>query len=110
MTTKRLRSRALSRRRGYQRQFISFFSGALGLDLGLEAAGLHCLAVNDADSVACSTIRRNRPDLRIYDRDVRNISQSVLSSDLGVEPGELFAIVGGPPCPGFLHRRSKARS
>ena len=39
MTTKRLRSRALSRRRGYQRQFISFFSARWGwiLDLRLLA-------------------------------------------------------------------------
>ena len=82
-------------------QFISFFSGALGLDLGLEAAGLHCLAANDADPVACETIRRNRPNLRLYDQDIRGLSASFLCRDLSMSPGELFAIVGGPPCQAF---------
>lgn len=84
-----------------QRQFISFFSGAQGLDIGLERAGLECLAVNDFDSAACATVRLNNPGLRVYETDIRNISTSVLSSDLQIAPGELFAMVGGPPCQAF---------
>jgi DNA (cytosine-5)-methyltransferase 1 len=83
------------------RQFISFFSGALGLDLGLEAAGLECLAANEMDPVACATIRTNRPRLRLYECDIRCLSAESLGADLGVKPGELFAITGGPPCQAF---------
>lgn len=83
------------------RKFISFFSGALGLDLGLEAAGLHCLAANEVDRATCLTIRRNRPKLPLYDFDIRDLTSGRLCRDLEITPGELFAVVGGPPCQAF---------
>lgn len=74
----------------------------MGLDQGLEAAGWHCLAANEFDPVACATIRRNRPSLPLYDEDVRNLTASRLREDLGLgASGDLFAIVGGPPCQAF---------
>lgn len=84
-----------------QRKFISFFSGALGLDQGLEAAGLRCLAVNDVDRAAAETIRVNKPELRLYDCDIRELSSESIQKDIGIQPEELFAIVGGPPCQAF---------
>ena len=81
--------------------FLSFFSGALGLDLGLEAAGLYPLAVNDVDRHVCETIRLNRPDLRLYNCDIRELTAERLMSDLSVKPKELFLIAGGPPCQAF---------
>jgi DNA (cytosine-5)-methyltransferase 1 len=83
------------------RAYISLFSGALGLDLGLEAAGLKPLAVNEYDRTICNTIRANRPGLKLYDCDMRNLDSKFLSHDLGVEHEQLFAIVGGPPCQAF---------
>jgi DNA (cytosine-5)-methyltransferase 1 len=83
------------------RKFISFFSGALGLDQGLETAGLRCLAVNDVDRVAAETIRTNKPNLRLYDCDIRDLSSRSIQNDLGIKAEELFAIVGGPPCQAF---------
>ena len=83
------------------RQFISFFSGALGLDNGLEAAGLRCIAANEIDRDAAETIRKNKPDLKLYDCDVRELNAGLIQRDLGIKAGELFAIVGGPPCQAF---------
>ena len=94
-------SRRHSSHRSPGRKFISFFSGALGLDLGLEAAGLHCLAANEIDPAACATIRANRPELRLYDCDIRLLQPDQLIRDLRIAPKELFAIVGGPPCQAF---------
>lgn len=81
--------------------YLSFFSGALGLDLGLEDAGMHCLAVNEFDATACKTIKMNKPDLKVYDGDIRELSAKSLIKDLKIKKGELFAIVGGPPCQAF---------
>ncbi|HEX3153002.1 MAG TPA: DNA cytosine methyltransferase [Candidatus Angelobacter sp.] len=81
--------------------YLSFFSGALGLDLGLEKAGLIPLAVNEFDPKICETIRVNRPNLRLYDFDIRRLNATLLCRDLGIDRGELFAIVGGPPCQAF---------
>lgn len=83
------------------RKFISFFSGAQGLDLGLEKAGLECIAVNDADPVACRTARLNCPELTVYEGDIRGLTAPNLCSELKIEPSELFAIAGGPPCQAF---------
>ncbi len=67
----------------------------MGLDLGLERAGLECLAANEIDKWALATIRANRPGLCVFDRDVRSIRPSDFA---GLEP---FAVVGGPPCQSF---------
>ena len=90
-----------------QRQFISFFSGALGLDIGLKLGGLECLALNEFDSVACRTARTNlsrlypRQQPKLYECDIRSLDPEFLAKDLNICPGKLFAIVGGPPCQAF---------
>ncbi len=76
-------------------RYLSFFSGALGLDLGLEKAGWHCLGANELDPVACATIRKNRPSLRLFESDIRDLQVS----DFNVSG--LDAVVGGPPCQAF---------
>lgn len=84
-----------------KRKYISFFSGALGLDLGLEQAGFEALSVNEIDPIAVETIRKNRPHLKVYHQDIRELSAGLLSRELSLEKEELFAIVGGPPCQAF---------
>ncbi len=80
---------------------ISFFSGALGLDLGLEQAGFKCLAANEIDPRACETIRLNRPKLKLYDGDMRQLSAEQILSDLRLSYGDIDLVVGGPPCQAF---------
>lgn len=83
------------------RKYISFFSGALGLDLGLEQAGLECIAVNEFDKKICQTIRLNKPDIKLYEGDANKLTAQQLMKDLNIKKGELFAVVGGPPCQAF---------
>lgn len=90
-----------NKRRDAKRGFVSFFSGALGLDLGLEKAGLVPLAANEFDPVACQTIRKNKPRLKLYACDICTLSSEQLLEDLGLERGDLFAVAGGPPCQAF---------
>ena len=44
---------------------LSFFSGAMGLDLGLEKAGLPILLACEVDKACRQTIQKNRPDLAL---------------------------------------------
>lgn len=81
--------------------FVSFFSGALGLDTGFESASFECLAANEIDPATCQTIRRNRPKLKLYDCDIRALTAERLLNDLQLEREQLFAVVGGPPCQAF---------
>ena len=54
------------------RDVISFFSGAMGLDLGLEQAGLHVKICQDFDVSCVKTIEANGKNAILG--DIRNIA------------------------------------
>ncbi|MCB0826629.1 MAG: DNA cytosine methyltransferase [Armatimonadetes bacterium] len=81
--------------------YLSFFSGALGLDQGLDRSGWHCLGANEIDAITLQTIRANRPDLPVIPDDIRNITPARLRDELGSMALKVDAIVGGPPCQAF---------
>lgn len=84
-----------------QLKALSFFSGAMGLDLGLEKAGLHILLACEIDKACRKTIAANRPDLALLG-DISNYSASEIRSAAGLADGdEIDLIVGGPPCQAF---------
>ena len=41
---------------------LELFAGAGGLAVGMEKAGLKCVALNEIDKFACQTLRKNRPN------------------------------------------------
>ena len=87
-------------------QVWSFFSGAMGLDIGLEMAGLPATLAFECDSDCRATIQANRPDLALPDfpaekpGDVSAITAKDLRRLSGCD-GEVFLMVGGPPCQSF---------
>ncbi len=82
-------------------QYASFFSGALGLDLGLEGAGLKPAFYNEIEGRFCATIQLNRPRVPLYNCDIRELNAKKLLLAHGLKRGELFAVAGGPPCQAF---------
>jgi DNA (cytosine-5)-methyltransferase 1 len=80
---------------------VSLFSGGMGLDLGLERTGrFRLLACVEKVPAFCATIRRNR-DVPVYDQDITSLDPDQLMEDLGLEPGGLDLLIGGPPCQSF---------
>jgi DNA (cytosine-5)-methyltransferase 1 len=77
----------------------SFFSGAMGLDLGLEAAGWHASLAVEIAPVFCQTIGLNRPSIRVLQSDVAALSGHKLQALM--ETPEVDLMVGGPPCQSF---------
>lgn len=88
---------------------LSLFSGGMGLDLGLEQTGrFKPLACVEMVPAFCETIRTNRDagrisnrDLKVYEGDVRDLDASQVMAELGLKPGELDLLTGGPPCQSF---------
>lgn len=82
-------------------KFLSFFSGAMGLDLGLESSGLKNIGCLELDKWACKTIRKNRPELPVIEDNINNWSGKDLLKQFGIAADEVSLICGGPPCPSF---------
>lgn len=88
---------------------VSLFSGAGGLDIGLEATGRFVVvAAVDSDPAACETLRLNRDagrtacrEMRVYEMDIKALEPERVMEDLGLAPGELDLLAGGPPCQTF---------
>lgn len=81
------------------RDVISFFSGAMGLDLGLEQAGLHVKICQDFDVSCVKTIEENGKNAILG--DIRNIAPEDILNKTGLKQGEPFLVCGGPPCQPF---------
>lgn len=80
---------------------ISTFSGAMGLDNGLERAGFDIRLAVEVEKAMCDTIRLNKPTLPLISDDIRNYDGATLLERAGLKPGELFLLCGGPPCQAF---------
>jgi DNA (cytosine-5)-methyltransferase 1 len=83
------------------RSSISLFSGALGLDLGLEAAGFSLHLALEKDHAAVETIRLNRKRLPVMDRSITEVSSQEILAASGLKQEELALISAGPCCQSF---------
>lgn len=80
---------------------LSFFSGAMGLDLGLESVGIETKLVSEIDRGCIATIKKNRPNLPILG-DIRNYTAAEIRAAAGLlTTDDIDLMVGGPPCQAF---------
>ena len=79
---------------------ISLFSGAMGLDLGLEKAGLHTAVCVEMDKLACQTIRENT-NIPVIECDISKVTTSEILKTAKLKKKDVFMVVGGPPCQAF---------
>ena len=75
---------------------VELFAGAGGLALGMEKAGFSHVLLNEIDADACATLRGNRPEWRVVEQDVREIS-------FGQLRGKVDFLSGGFPCQAFSY-------
>ncbi|MFI9809674.1 DNA cytosine methyltransferase [Streptomyces sp. NPDC052301] len=82
---------------------ISLFSGAGGLDLGVEAAGFEVRAAVERNKDAALTMEKNFPALdSVIVNDILKTTTSEILDRAGLKNGERpDLLVGGPPCTPF---------
>ena len=80
---------------------LSFFSGAMGLDIGLEKAGIDVILACESEKFIRETIKLNRPKIKVLE-DINNYSAKEIRKEAGLKSKEkIDLIVGGPPCQAF---------
>ena len=85
---------------------IDIFSGAGGLSLGAEMAGIsicHAVEINES---AAKTFIRNHKGATVHQGDIKDIKPE----DLKVPRKKVFVIMGGPPCQGFSLSNTRTRN
>jgi DNA (cytosine-5)-methyltransferase 1 len=85
---------------------LSLFTGAGGLDLGVEAAGYNVIHALENDPTAVQTLNLNREryfsSLPAVDPlDITQLDPRAVMKEIGVARGEIDLLVGGPPCVAF---------
>ena len=75
---------------------LELFAGAGGLAVGLEKAGLKCVALNEIDKHACETLRKNRPNWNVLEGDIKNFDFSNYHNQVDI-------VTGGFPCQAFSY-------
>src|SRR5690606_37855774 len=63
----------------HEYKVLELFAGAGGLAVGMEKAGLKCIALNEIDKFACATLRKNRPNWNVLEGDIKDFDFSEYS-------------------------------
>lgn len=88
---------------------LSLFTGAGGLDIGIEQRGpWKTVAFVDSDPDFCKTLEINHKagrlgsaDSKILNEDLADFDFTALRKKLKLRKGELDLLIGGPPCQSF---------
>ncbi len=79
---------------------ISLFSGAMGLDLGIEKAGFSIKVCCEFNRWAAETIRKNS-NIPVIEDDINNVTTEQILKTAKLKKGKVDLVVGGPPCQAF---------
>lgn len=79
---------------------LELFAGAGGLAVGLESAGINCIALNEIDKWACQTLRKNRPKWNVLEGDIKTF-------DFAKYKNKADIVTGGFPCQAFSYAGKK---
>lgn len=80
---------------------LSLFTGAGGLDLGLDAAGFHVAGCVERDEDCRETLAQNTDWTVAEQGNIEAIDPARLLKEFGLRRGEVTLLAGGPPCQPF---------
>lgn len=73
---------------------ISLFSGAGGLDYGIEAAGFETAVALEMDNWCCQTLRANR-EWAVIEAKVEDVSSATILKEGKLKKGDAKLLIGG---------------
>ena len=79
---------------------VELFAGAGGLALGMHLAGFRHILLNEIDSMACQTLKRNHPEWNVLEGDIHQVDFTPLR-------GKVDFLSGGFPCQAFSYAGKK---
>lgn len=80
---------------------LSFFSGAMGLDIGMSNGGIHAMLACEFNKYCRMTIAQNEPEMALIG-DINKYEPEEILKLAGVPEGrKVDVIFGGPPCQAF---------
>jgi DNA (cytosine-5)-methyltransferase 1 len=79
---------------------IGLFSGAGGLDIGLQAAGFRIALAVERDAICCETLRANH-SWKVAEKDLETISPGQILKMANSRKRQVDLISAGPPCQPF---------
>lgn len=85
---------------------IDIFSGAGGLSLGAEMAGINISHAIEINKSAAQTFLRNHKGAEVLQGDIQKLNPKTLHDD----KRPTFVIMGGPPCQGFSMSNTRTRN
>lgn len=83
---------------------VDLFSGAGGLSIGAEKAGITIRFAVEKDEHAAETFSHNHPNAEMIKLDIREVDP------LKHVDKDVFIVFGGPPCQGFSTSNTKTRN
>ncbi len=86
---------------------VELFAGAGGLALGLEKAGLKSNGLVEIDKYACQTLRKNRPNWNVIEKDIIEVAEQGIRNFVDIPIGHLDVLSGGYPCQAFSYAGKK---
>ncbi|GHE49573.1 DNA cytosine methyltransferase [Sphingobacterium griseoflavum] len=84
---------------------VDIFSGAGGLSIGAEMAGIKVKFAVEKDPHAAETFAFNHPGTKVIEEDICDVNPND-----HIDDEDVFVVFGGPPCQGFSTSNTKTRN
>src|SRR5580704_3023089 len=85
---------------------IDLFSGCGGLTTGLKRAGFLVVGAVDNHRLSVDTYKANHSRVRVWRRNITQLSAAQMKRELGLRRGQLDLLAGCPPCQAFSSIRT----
>ena len=89
---------------------VDLFAGAGGLSQGFRDAGYRIVQAVEMNEAASATYAANHPNVDVVSADICTLDTESCLERITLARGEVFALIGGPPCQGFSESNRRTRN